>query len=749
MAIPALIKDFDFSLLDSPKFKEDSVREALISPLLQALGYTESGDNKITRSQKLVNPFVSIGSGTAKRRKVTHYPDYLLSVGDVPSFVLDAKAPKEVIHHGANVEQVYIYSIHPEVRVPRYALCNGRELVIFDIDKTEPVLYVHLSELEIHWDEVEKLIGPKAFSKKAGLKILSEINNDDIEYLKLSPPAEITDFQKQLAKRHFGIHGYFTRQVYSVVQAYIKALSRPGDVVLDPFGGTGVTFIESMVLGRRSIHIDINPLSIFILKSLMAPTNLNTLVSEYEKVVSSFQKKKPKGAKEIADLLKVLPYPKGAKLPKNSDVDTIEKLFSARQLAELALLKSEIKKVKDAGARDTLLLMFSGLLNKINLTYHASGERTEGRGDSSVFRYYRYRLAPKPAELDVIKYFNSRLKKVMAAKAELTPLVSSEILAESEIRKGSATDLSEVANESVDYIYTDPPYGSKIPYLDLSIMWNEWLDLKVSKADYDLEAIEGGEADKSKDEYSGLLAESISEMYRVLKFDRWMSFVFAHKDPAYWHLIVDSAEKAGFEYAGAVKQNNGQATFKKTQNPFTVLSGQLIINFKKVRNPKSIMKVSLGADIAALVLETIEAVIAQHDGATLEQINDELVLKGLELGFLDVLSRQYDDLTPLLQSNFEFDEPSKRFFLKKEAKFRARIDERLRIRYFLLSFLRRMYRQETDPTFDDIVLSIMPLLQNGTTPENQTILSVLKQVAQHIGNDRWRLMEGTDQATLF
>lgn len=90
-----------------------------------------------------------------------------------------------------------------------------------------------------------------------------------------------------------------------------------------------------------------------------------------------------------------------------------------------------------------------------------------------------------------------------------------------------------------------------------------------------------------------------------------MSFVFAHKDPAYWHLIVDTAERAGFEYAGAVKQNNGQTSFKKRQNPFTVLSGQLIINFKKVKNPKAIMKVDLGADITDIVIETIEGVIAQ------------------------------------------------------------------------------------------------------------------------------------------
>ena len=142
-------------------------------------------------------------------------------------------------------------------------------------------------------------------------------------------------------------------------------------------------------------------------------------------------------------------------------------------------------------------------------------------------------------------------------------------------------------------------------------MWNGWLDLEVTEQDYELEAIEGGEHHKTKDEYNDLIAKSIQEMYRVLKFDRWMSFVFAHKDPEFWHLIVETAEKCGFEYAGAVKQGNGQTSFKKRQNPFTVLSGQLIINFKKVRKPKYIMKYIMKA---ALGMNTGEIIVIAQLG---------------------------------------------------------------------------------------------------------------------------------------
>ena len=289
--------------------------------------------------------------------------------------------------------------------------------------------------------------------------------------------------------------------------------------------------------------------------------------------------------------------------------------------------------------------------------------------------------------------------------------INSSTVSNAQILKGTATDLGFLKNESVDYIYTDPPYGKKIPYLDLSAMWNAWLDLEVTEEDYKQEAIEGGELQKSKDEYNELIAKSIQEMYRVLKFDRWMSFVFAHKDPEFWHLIIETAEACGFEYIGAVPQKNGQTSFKKRQNPFTVLSGQLIINFRKVKSPKAILKANLGMDISEIVLQTLEGVIAKNNGATLEQINDELIIKGLELGFLDLLKKEYTDLTPILLENFDYNEDLETYTIKKNTKFKTHIDVELRIKYYLLSYLRRMEREGKTPHFDELVLHIMPLLK--------------------------------------
>ncbi|HVS80957.1 MAG TPA: DNA methyltransferase [Pyrinomonadaceae bacterium] len=664
------------------------------------------------------------------------------------AWTIDAKGPDEEIKAGANVEQTYFYAIHPDVRVGKYALCNGHEFIVFDTYSGAQLLYFHLSEIEHHWKALEGLLGPAAFQGKKEITAEPVKPSGDFDYQSLKPLEEIKNIKKQSAKRHFGVHGYFTKQPFIVVQEYIKNFTKPGDIVLDPYGGSGVTVIEALMLGRKGIHIDLNPLSVFIVKNLIEPVDIGELADTFKDIKAEFDKQRPTTRAQITAALKKYPYPKDIPLMKNADVDSIEKLFTPAQLAQLGYLKYLIKQVSDKSIRNSLLLAFSSTLTKINRTYHPSTTRGDNAGDSAAFRYYRFRVAVEEVALDVMNSFTTKVKKLINAKREVASLINEKTIGNVEVYKGTATNLDRISDQSIDYIYTDPPYGAKIPYLDLSIMWTAWLDLPIQKKDYELEAIEGGEQNKTKEQYSNLISQSINEMYRVLKFDRWMSFVFAHKDPAYWHMIVEAAEAAGFEYAGAIQQSSGQATFKKRQNPFTVLRGQLIINFKKVENPKSIMKVDLGADITDIIIQTIEGVIAKDHGATIDEINDELILRGLELGFLDILSKKYQDLTPFLVANFDYDSAAEKYHLRKNTKFKAHIDVRVRLRYYLISYLRRMAHQKRNPTFDEIVLNIMPLLKNGETPKSQTILNELEKLAVHVGEDRWRLVE-TGQQGLF
>ncbi len=260
-----LYKDFDFGLLNSPDFKEDSVREELVLPLLKNLNYRPTGRNKIIRSKILEHPFVMTGSG---KRKINIIPDYLLEIAGKYAWVLDAKSPDEEIKTGENCEQVYFYAIHPDIRVNLYALCNGKEFILFNISKTKPELYFHLDEIDKYWDKIKKILSPDSFVQK---DILSEPSKKPdkvkFDYDKIQIPKPII-VKKQEAKRHFGVHGYFTKQAWNVVSHYIRNFTKPGDLVLDPFGGSGVTLVEALMLERKAIHIDLNPLSAFIIEAL-------------------------------------------------------------------------------------------------------------------------------------------------------------------------------------------------------------------------------------------------------------------------------------------------------------------------------------------------------------------------------------------------------------------------------------------------------------------------------------------------
>ena len=737
-----ILQDFDYKLLQNPDFKEDSVREEIILPILKRLGYTI---HDIVRSKKLEEPFLKVGS---QKRPINLFPDYLLKVHDNYAWVLDAKNPTENILYGENVSQVYSYAIHREISAKYFALCNGNEFSLFRATETRPILHFPIQELDNQWINLQRFLSTDSFQVGKSVvyePIISYKKGNNFDYLN-RPLLEEMPVHKQSAKRHFGVHGYFTKQAWNVVNEYIKNFSQPNDLVLDVFGGSGVTAIEAMMTDRRAIHIDLNPMSNFIVSSLVAPVKQSEFIDAFNKIKVDYLKNEPKTDEEIEKALEKYPYPKGFRLPKSSDVETIEELFTQKQLAQLAFLKHLIKREKNEDIRNSLLLAFSSSVNKYNLTFHYT--ESDGGGDGSVFRYYRYRIAPNHDALELWNIYETKFKKVLNAKKEIDYKINENTIKNLQILKGDATNLGTIKNETVDYIYTDPPYGNKIPYLDLSIMWNAWLDLEVTEDDYKKEAIEGGELKKGKEEYNDLIAKSIQEMYRVLKFDRWMSFVFAHKDPEFWHLIIDTAEKAGFEYAGAVKQANGQTSFKKRQHPFTVLSGQLIINFKKVRNPRAILKANLGVRIEEIVMQTIEGIIAKNNGANLEQINDELIIKGLELGFLDLLKKQYTDLTPILLEKFDYNSTTELFTIKKNTKFTTHIDEKLRIRYYLTSYLRRMAIEKKTATFDEIVLHNIPLLRNGKTPDTQTILNVLEDIGEHIGKGSWQLKQ-SGQTRLF
>src|SRR5213593_3327779 len=102
----------------------------------------------------------------------------------------------------------------------------------------------------------------------------------------IQPILEAIPAARQEEARHYGVHPYFTRRPANVVRAYIERYSREGDVVLDPFGGTGVTAIEAFLLGRKAIQNDLNPFANFIARNIADTTlaSITPLQKAFERV---------------------------------------------------------------------------------------------------------------------------------------------------------------------------------------------------------------------------------------------------------------------------------------------------------------------------------------------------------------------------------------------------------------------------------------------------------------------------------
>jgi Type I restriction enzyme R protein N terminus (HSDR_N) len=160
--VTVLPDDFNFAALDSPTFKEDAVREEIVAPILRALGYRPTGDVRVERGKPLKHPFVMLGT---TKRNLSLVPDYLLYKADRSLAVLDAKAPDEPIVNSVHVEQAYSYAIHPEVRCGHFGLCNGRELIVWDVASLEPVLRISAREINKRWGEVQKALLPEFLEK--------------------------------------------------------------------------------------------------------------------------------------------------------------------------------------------------------------------------------------------------------------------------------------------------------------------------------------------------------------------------------------------------------------------------------------------------------------------------------------------------------------------------------------------------------------------------------------------------------
>ncbi len=412
-------------------------------------------------------------------------------------------------------------------------------------------------------------------------------------YINIIPIETPVPAERQSVKRHYGVHPYFTRRPANVVRKYILHYSREGDRILDPFGGSGVTAIEAFLENRVGIQNDINPLANFVAQGIVNLAKGN--LSDYRTALAALREACQSQLSEILnadeaglnEILRSLRLPENVPLPSNSDVAHYYDLFTPRQLASLAVLKDAIERIQNQDAKNGMLLSWSAALGKLNKTFLSAEGRAESRGGSSIFSIYRYKVAKKIVELPPWPAFLERANNVLEAKAEIDKAIelkkrTTGWLGVFETYAHDIDDLSEALNEKVDYIFTDPPYGGHISYLDLSTLWNAWLGSKPSLEVREKELIVGGELKLTEADYITRLGKSIKTCVQLLKQDRWLSVVFQHWNTNYFEAILSAAAEEGAGLKAAISQVGDPIwSMHKKKNKESVLAGELILTFHK------------------------------------------------------------------------------------------------------------------------------------------------------------------------
>lgn len=216
------------------------------------------------------------------------------------------------------------------------------------------------------------------------------------------------------SKKRIAFHPYFTSQPHSLVSKYIEFFSKKDEVVLDSFVGSGVTLIESRLLHRHSIGIDLSSFACFIAD--LGSTNFKKI----EEIERYYIKLEAKVSKDINKLysknefnLKVddLWKPENVDLPSNSDVKKLYDLFTRRNFSALTVLINEINSISNYEIRRLLRGIFSGILHRASKTFFYD-KLNWGGGNSSIFTKFRYWVPKNPNERNVWSLFEIRYKRI-------------------------------------------------------------------------------------------------------------------------------------------------------------------------------------------------------------------------------------------------------------------------------------------------------------------------------------------------
>ncbi|TKJ40108.1 type II modification methylase [candidate division LCP-89 bacterium B3_LCP] len=408
-------------------------------------------------------------------------------------------------------------------------------------------------------------------------------------------------------------HKYWGKKPVEYLVFLIEILTVPGEIILDPFLGSGLIVREAVSRGRNFIGIDINPISV---EMAVLSLDLPLLSSFKEAIEQMHIEVRPEIEKTYkmkdsriathylweGDSLKsvwIAGRGKGKRQeikPDNHDLDNLAKhynyqsefireiklfqnsrintfkgmttreIFTGRALFNIDLLLEYINSQPEQLRRALLLSLTaaSGQMSKMVFAITGRGKTNGVRSDkievgSWVIGYWRPKLH---FEINVWNCFINRALKLQKLLSDLKkpphirivndldPLIGNCETTACIIGSDARVKMNEIKDESVSLVLTDPPHSDRIPYLELSELWNSIIG---SESDFTKEIVVSNAKgrNKTKSVYSNEMKNFFSEAIRVTKKGGFIAFLFNARDELSWSYLKDFKELSeGIEYVG-------------------------------------------------------------------------------------------------------------------------------------------------------------------------------------------------------
>lgn len=263
------------------------------------------------------------------------------------------------------------------------------------------------------------------------------------------------DYRGESTKSYtHGLHSYPAMMIPQVACRLIEKYSREGDILLDPFCGSGSVLVEARVAKRYSWGIDLNPLAILIAKVKTMPIAPYILYAEYNRFIDRIQ--------EILDDEVSLP-----------NFYNLNFWFKEPVIKSLARIKSAIDKIEIAEVKELFQVTFSEVVRL------SSNTRSH---EFKLFRYSEDKL--KDYNPDPLRLFMKKIEANIERKIDFYKACPLDIW--SRVVQADSTKPVEVIEPgSVMVIVTSPPYGDSrttVAYGQFSRLSSQWLGLMPERA---------------------------------------------------------------------------------------------------------------------------------------------------------------------------------------------------------------------------------------------------------------------------